>query len=475
MVLTAIDGVIEQLAQDVAPAGYGPRNVDLVSCLLTSRTIHIATLKALYNHVTIPHSSIFSKFLKHLSEYSGLGMMVRRLDLSQFTSVGLGRTRQMNAEVQNLTSKTLARCLDLTPVIQEVLLQEHLDDDIDGLVLQKIFLQLPRLQAVDLCGVSSPSFANALSSTMSSLANGPSRGLSLRRLGLHECFTISGSTFEALLPQLPQLTHLDVAHTHVTDQALMSIPDSARLTHLNLGRCSQISGDGVIRFMSSHPAVSGLIYLNLGCDVARYRLLGERHVDGLLAVCPPTLRSLNVNGAKVGACHVPALRRLTKHLEELGIGFAEISMRDINSFFSPPPPLVVSPSPSPQENVPWVPPKLRYLDLTGIPSVAQTSLFSASCVLLGPLTAPLEVLELGDAVISALRGSTATNKRRGWVVRDLGRRGWYVREPRPGQPGMSNNNERSSWKMGARWWGMRKIPMAWSEVGGLYGHYMFKK
>jgi hypothetical protein len=29
--------------------------------------------------------------------------------------------------------------------------------------------------------------------------------------------------------------------------------------------------------------------------------------------------------------------------------------------------------------------------------------------------------------------------------------------------------------MGARWWGMRKIPVTVGEVGGIYGHYMFKK
>lgn len=395
-------------------------------------------------------------------------MIVRRLDLSQFTSVGLGRTRQMNAEVQNLTSRTLVKCLELTPVIQEVLLQEHLDDDIDELVLQKMFFDSPRLRAVDFCGASSPSFQNAFSATISSLADFPSRLLTLRRLGLHECFTIPSSAFEALLPRLPRLTHLDVAHTHVTDKALMSIPVSARLTHLNLGRCSQISGDGVVRFITSHPAVGGLVYLNLSCDVARYRLLEEPNVERLLPVLPPTLRSLNLNGARIRASHVPSLLPLTKHLEELGIGFADISIRDINAFFCPAP--VASPS---REDLPWVPPALRYLDLTGIASVSQASLFGSSCALLGPLTVPLEVLELSDTVISVLRGSKATNKRRGWVVKDLGRRGWYVREPQPGQHGGSNG--RRSWKMGARWWGMRKIPVAWSEVGGLYGHYMFKK
>lgn len=31
-----------------------------------------------------------------------------------------------------------------------------------------------------------------------------------------------------------------------------------------------------------------------------------------------------------------------------------------------------------------------------------------------------------------------------------------------------------SWKWGARFWGMRKVPVARAEVGGMYGHYMFK-
>jgi hypothetical protein len=435
---------------------------------LTSRTIHIAAIKTLYSHITIPHSAIFSKFLRHLSEYPGLGMIVRRLDLSQFTSVGLGRTRQMNAEVQNLTSTTLLKCLEMTPVIQEVLLQEHLENDIDELVLKKIFFDLPRLRAVDFCGASSPSFKAAFTSTIMSLTDFPSRMLGIRRLGFHECFTVPSSTFEALLPRLPYLTHLDVAHTHVTDKALMSIPDTARLTHLNLGRCNQISGDGVVRFITTHPAASGLIYLNLSCDIARYRLLGESHVEKLLPVLPRTLRSLNLNGAKIGASHVSALLPLTKHLEELGIAFADISMRNINSLFCPTP--VTSP---PREDVPWTPPALHYLDLTGITSVSQASLFSSSCALLGPSTVPLEVLELSDTVVTALRGCKATNKRRGWVVKDLGRRGWYVREPRPGDQG--GRDGRRNWKMGARWWGMRKVPVAWGEVGGLYGHYMFKK
>ncbi|KAL8961566.1 MAG: hypothetical protein Q9183_005288, partial [Haloplaca sp. 2 TL-2023] len=178
------DEIIAQLALDNPPSGYTPRNSDLISCLLTSRTIHVATINTLYSHVTIPHSSIFHKFLTHISDYTGLGTIVKRLDLSHFTSVGLGRSRQVNSEIQNMTSRTLLKCLELTPAIQEILLQENLDDDIDENVLSKIFFGLPKLRAVDFCASSSKPFAESFSSAVASLVDEP-MDLGIRRLGLH--------------------------------------------------------------------------------------------------------------------------------------------------------------------------------------------------------------------------------------------------------------------------------------------------
>ena len=205
------DGVISQLALDIPPAGYGPRNVDLVACLLTSKTFHVAAINTLYNQITLPHSSIFAKFLHHISEYPGLGTIVRRLDLSHTTSVGLGRSRQTNAEIQNLTSKTLLKCLELIPAVQEVLVQENLDDDIDENVLRKLFFRLPQLRAIDFCASASSSFVDAFTSTLTTLVDSSSTMLNIRRLGLHECFTLPSSAFETLLPHLPHLTHLDVS------------------------------------------------------------------------------------------------------------------------------------------------------------------------------------------------------------------------------------------------------------------------
>ena len=471
------DEIISQLAIDIQPTAYGPRNVDLVACLLTSKTFHVATINTLYNRVTLPHSSIFAKFLNHISEYPGLGTIVRRLDLSHTTSVGLGRSRQTNAEVQNLTSKTLLKCLNLIPSVQEILLQENLDDDLDENVLRKLFFGLPKLRAIDFCASASSSFVDALTCTLNTLVESSSTMLGIRRLGLHECFTLPGSAFDKLLPHLPQLTHLDVSHTRITDAALMSLPTSAMLSHLNLGRCINITGEGVVDFLTMHPAVRSLVYLNLSCDISHYRLLSDTDVDRLLPALPSSLRSLNLNGAHIYPRHIPQLMPLTKHIEELGLACAHISVADVNTFFRQPGPSPTGPNGHQQ---PWVRPALHYLDLTAIPAITQSTLFNTPAptnILLTPATLPLEVIELGDKAISALRECKNTNKRLGWVVKELGRRGWYVREPiaSAGCNGAGSTTGRRGWKMGAMWWGMRKAPVAWGEVGGLYGHYMFKK
>ena len=457
----------------------------------------MATINTLYKHITVPHSLIFSKFLNHINGYPGLGTLVRRLDLSHFTSVGLGRSRQLNSEIQNLTAKTLVKCLGLTPAIQEVLLQENLDDDIDAAVLQHLFFKLPKLRAVDFCASSSPSFVEAFASITTSLRASPDQTLAIKRLSLHECFTLSSATFETLLPRMTQLTHLDVSHTRITDKALASIPKSAHLTHLNLGRCSHITGQGVADLLTSHPAVNGLVYLNLSCDIVRYRLLYERDVDRILPALPTTLRSLNLNGAQIVRRHIPHLLPLTRHVEELGLAAADLSLADVNALFSPPSSkntdtqqqqpeqeddatittstTTTKKETSSSERPPLGPATIHYLDLSNIPSITQASLFNTPApanILLQPATLPLEVLELGDKAISSLRECKNTNKRLGWCVKELGRRGWYVREP---VEGTLRDGGTRSWKMGAMWWGMRKCPVAWGEVGGLYGHYMFKK
>ncbi|PYH96449.1 leucine rich repeat domain protein [Aspergillus ellipticus CBS 707.79] len=471
-----LDYLISMLALDVPPNGYTPRNVDLIACLLTSKTLHAATLGVLYRNMTFPHSIIFSKALNHIARYPALGTLVRRLDFSHFTSVGLGRTKQMNAEIQNLTSKTLLQCLNLLPNLKECLLQEHVEGDISLDVLQKLFTGLPNLFAVDFCGCSSQSFSGLFLEAMITSPGLPATLPNLRRISLHECSSLSASAFEILLPRLVNLTHLDVTHTQISEDALFSIPQSAKITHLSLSRCSRLRGAKVVEFLSTHPAVcDSLVFLNLLTDPTRSRLLEEENVHALLPCLPPTLRSLNLGGAKVTPAHTQALVPLTKHLEELGLSSCELTGQDINSFFVPPRPVNGEPAGSlPTE--PWVPSTLCYLDLNKATQLTIGTIFNPNtCVILTQQSYPLQVIEFSDKLIAPLRERARTARvSPGWTVRELGRRGWYVRDP-ASMPGVMLDDGARSWKMGARWWGMRKIPVAVGDVGGLYGHYMFKK
>ncbi|EEH08090.1 leucine rich repeat domain-containing protein [Histoplasma capsulatum G186AR] len=504
-----LDQIISHLAIDIPPNGYTPRNVDLVSCLLTSRTLHSATLSVLYRHITIPHSIIFSKALNHIKQYPALGTIVRRLDFSHFTSVGLGRTQQMNVEIQNVTSKTLLECLELLTNLKECLLQEHLEDDLNVDVLRKLLSRTPSLRAVDFCGCSSSIFSDGFLNAVTEDPDFPATLPSLRRVSLHECSGLVPPVFETLLPRLVNVTHLDVCHTQITNSALMSIPHSARITHLNISRCTKLTGPEVVKFLTTHPAVrESLVYLNVMTDSSRHQLLDETDVDNLLPCLTSTLRSVNLGGAKIRSSNMPSLLRLSKHVEELGLDSANLTISDINLFFALPPSDSDSDSGSnatsttstststngnatgnanntkhedPSAHRVWVPSQLCYLDLTKNPHVTQAALLNPkACLLVTPHSAPLDVIELSEKIISPLRQRSRLNKYgNGWLVRDLGRRGWYVRGPaleaRQGKLAAKMDDGRRPWKMGARWWGMRKIPVAVGDVGGLYGHYMFKK
>ena len=426
--------------------------------------------------MTFPHSIVFSKALNHISHFPALGTLVRRLDLSHLTSVGLGRTQQMNSEIQNLTAKTLLQFLNLLPNLKECLLQEHVEGDISTEIIRKLLFGLQNLQAVDFCGCSSQSFSTIFHDALTTDLQPPSLP-NIRRISVHECSSLSAATFEALLPRLVNLTHLDVTRTRISGAALFSIPKTAQITHLSLARCTRLSGPDVVGFLTTHPAVcSSVVFLSLMADPTRYRLLDEEDLTALLPKLPSSLRSLNLGGAKVTSKHISDLIPLTKHLEELGLSSTDVSANDLNSFFAPA--IYESDNDkiraSKKQN--WVPPTLRYLDLTKVPKLSLATLYSTnSCLLLSEQSYPLVVIEFGDKIIAPLRnrskGSTFGN---GWAIRELGRRGWCVRNTASFKQHPPDDGLRW-WKMGARWWGMRKIPVAVGEVGGIYGHYMFKK
>ncbi|KAI8625873.1 hypothetical protein F5Y19DRAFT_466867 [Xylariaceae sp. FL1651] len=449
--------IIDHLVLDVPPEGLTSRNADLMAMLLTSRTLHSATLNALYRNITIPHSRIFRKFLTHISQNQELGTIVRRLDFSHFNPTSFFATASERATTRNLTHETLLQCLELTPYLREFLAQEYVDDDIDEHVLRKLFFGLERLQGLDFCGCSSAPFRAAFTSILS--ADWP-QTLSISRLSLHRCIGLPPAVFETLLPRLDKLTHLDVAGTRITDAALMSIPHTARITHLNLGNCKLLSSETVIDFLTNHPAVKNLVYLSLAADCRSYELLDEDDVTRLLPLLPSTLRSLSLKGSKMSASHIGMMRPLTKHLEELSLG-RNLKTGDINRLFLPDEEI---------EQLNWVPHTLKFLDLSDYcaNSLNMSTLFG-NASLLNRHSAPLEVVEFADDAYERLSRSSVVTQT-GWVATDFGSRSWLVRKP----DGTRDLGFRE-WKMGAAFWGMRKVPVAFANVGGMYGSYMFKR
>jgi hypothetical protein len=446
--------MIELLVVDIPPNGVSARNVDLMALLLTSRTLHTATLYTLYKHITIPHSRIYKKFLTNITTHPSLGTIVRRLDFSHFNPGTIFSTASERNQTQNLTAQTLLHCFELTPYLQEFLGQEHIEDDLGPDVLRKLFMGLPRLQALDFCGSSSRKFRDAFSSIL--LSRWP-ESLSITKLSLHKCMTLSSAVFETILPRLANLTHLDVAGTKVTDAALESIPRRVRITHLNLAKCKLLSAQAVIRFLSSHPAVtSSLVFLSVAADARSHQLLDAEDVTALLPALPRTLKSLSIKGSKMSPSHIELLIPLTKHLEELAVGRC-LPAADLCRLFVP------------DEYA--APHTLRYLDLSDltIDEMDLAGLFGGSS-LLKAASAPLEVIEITDDAFARMTKAAQTLRRAGWTIKEFGSRSWMVRLKPARRPG---DDGQRWWKMGAESWGMRKIPVARAEVGGMYGSFMF--
>ncbi|KAG9243790.1 hypothetical protein BJ878DRAFT_442670 [Calycina marina] len=465
-----LGNIIDQLATDIPPNGFTARNVDLMSLLLTSHGVHSATLATLYCNITIPHSRIFAKFLAHVTEYSSLGTIVRRLDFCHFNPRGAGVTMRERQNTMNLIPETILKCLDLTPNLRDFLAQEHIEDDMDARVLRKLFCGLPKLKALDFCACSSTKFKSCLMEVIEAKPAVLPTALPMTRISFHECTALPASTYSILLPRLSKLTHLDVAHTRITDAALHSISETAQLTHLNLSKCSALTGSSVVDFLINHPAAKTLVYLNLGMDSKSSEILSSEDIIALLPALPPSLRSLSLKGSVLGPTHVPLLLPLTKHLEELGLGRL-MGLSDITRLFVPEQNAEI------EEQLAWVPHQLRYIDASDLSSAALdlTTLFGLSCPMLTNITVPLEVIELRDDVDAKLKKSSAVMKRIGafnnpWSLREAGRRHWLVRDFKTGE-----HSGARDWKWGATYWGMKKVPVVRAEVGGMYGHYMFKR
>lgn len=351
---------------------------------LLLKAINTISLRFLYKYANFNRPHSFDKFLQNLMKYPTLGQFVEFMDFQIFTSIGLGRTGRMNQEIQMVTSKTILQALELTPNLIEFLASENIQDDLDEHVLNYLFNDSPKLQALDFCGASSESFVSAFQKLIindpinefdddevvvkSSLEN-------LFKISFHDCSNLTPDVFIKILPHLPNLRRLDLTHTSITSTILNTyLPHSIELTHISLAKCSKLTTKDLINFLTNHPAVCNnlLTWLNLQIDSNMVSPLNEVYLYYTLKhLKADNLRYLNLGGLPLNEKILRLIKANFPRLESLSLSHSSIELNDVNEYLN--------------ENK-----NIRYLDITGCKKITRWNL---SHILKANYDSPLTAIE----------------------------------------------------------------------------------
>ncbi|KAL1407663.1 hypothetical protein Q8F55_007096 [Vanrija albida] len=134
----------------------------------------------------------------------------------------------------------------------------------------------------------------------------------LRRLSLRTCTTLSPPFIQNLISVMPNLTHLDLSATRVTDSLLQHLIDNCprglRLQSLSLARCPRLDPRVVVDFLVESPAARNLIELNLFVNPTQGNAIEEEDMFRLIKDAPcfksGRLRYLDISSAGITADHL---------------------------------------------------------------------------------------------------------------------------------------------------------------------------
>ena len=288
--------------QNDASLGVYARIKVLKTCRLVCRLFDDIVTPLLYRQVPFKGPHAFANFLQELRDDNERGEWVRNLDFSAFTSVGLGRSLACNTRIFLLTASNLAECLKLCRNVEEVFLSEALEADIDEHVLQTVF-SLPRIKALDMCAADSNEFVEScMAFTRSAPTNWTCK---LVNLSLHNCSTLPPAFYHDFLNHFPNLQKLDLYNTLVTDDALLSIRETCKLTSLNLSQCTRLSATCLYKFITS-PVCRTLQDLKLLYSWNKTHPLSQSRpkLDRLLCALPRDMQILDIGGIELDMTHL---------------------------------------------------------------------------------------------------------------------------------------------------------------------------
>lgn len=281
----------------------------LRSNLTVNKTFYHICRILIYKYCNLTTAKRFHSLLNATSEVKELRNIIQVADFQELTSIGLGRTGEMNKQIKNLTKDTLLKFLRLTKCnLREFLASEHIQDDLDDKIIHFLLKPGKVLSVLDFCGCSGPNFTKsfilalrklylqsssntdstnnlndddnisiASFSTLNSVEICEIEGndfqftpddmnmsmtpiesnYQITCLGLNDCTDLPNFVLGRLLKTLPDLQKLDLSRTSIDDTVLINIvPHLKNLSHLSLANCSQLTPRAILEFFSHHPAVT---------------------------------------------------------------------------------------------------------------------------------------------------------------------------------------------------------------------------
>lgn len=292
------------------------------SNLTVNKTFYHCCVVLLYKHCNFTTAKRFYSLLHSIEERKELRKVIQVADFQELTSIGLGRSNEMNKQIQNLTNETLLKFLRLTKSnLREFLASENIQDDLDDKIIYELLKPGKILSILDLCGCSGPNltknFNLAINNLYPEIPQEDTQNLNILQplqfnyqitcLGLHDCTDLPKVTLGKLLKLLPELQKLDLSHTQIDGPILLNcLPHLKNLTHISLASCSQLLARYVLEFFAHHPAVtdeknnSTLEWINLS-DLALNSNWNHSHTMFLLKkFCQfghnKTIQYLNLDG-----------------------------------------------------------------------------------------------------------------------------------------------------------------------------------
>ncbi|KLT38718.1 hypothetical protein CC85DRAFT_289261 [Cutaneotrichosporon oleaginosum] len=271
----------------------------------------------------------------------------------------------------------------------------------------------------------------------------------LRRISLRACTNLPSQFITHLILAMPNLTHLDLSGTRVTDNLLHALtqhpPPGMHLQSLSLARCPRLDPSCVVDFLIESPAARDIVDLNLFVNPTQGNAIGAYDLKRLLTSAPciksGRLRYLDLSSAAFSAEHLsPEVFPPQPSLVSLGLSHvAALPLKEIAQFLrsSAPGVEVLTLTGSsvmdlrPDASTLQITLSLHALlinPLTTVPfslgSINMSGNVTKADLTAGPTR--LRVVELSSAIRRSLDPSQGSGRTEWQVVKSKGGRGWYV-------------------------------------------------